>query len=280
MNRLFTLLSIGILTFSTSGLYACYEPMPDDLFDHYYHDIVLTHGEGHKLEMARQLVRHNCVTTLQVADLMELLQGGGNRLGLARAAYNSTVDPEGYMLLVDLVYGLNNRQALLQFIRSRERNRNRGSSYRGQRDYDDDWDDHYDDDWDDDRWDDDDRYRGNRGRGRGQARGNRGQGRGRGRAVQTRYVNPFDEVVLILRSERDPSRREIVARRFVSSHRVCTEEVIFLMNHLNGPQRMMSFAKYSYSFVSDPFQYRQVIGHIPGRSRQAEFRTWLHWQRR
>ena len=258
------LLSIVLssLTCFSSTLYACYDPIPDDLFDHHYHTIVLTHGDGNRLEMARQFVRHNCVTTLQVAGLMELLQGGGNRLELARAAYNSTVDSEGYMLLVDLVYGHDNRQALLSFIRSRERGGNRGGSYRDQRDFDND----QDDDWDDDR------YRGNRGGARGRARGHSG------RPVQRQMLSPFDEVLLILSEERNPSRREYIARRFVTSYRVCTEEVILLMSHLNGAQRITNFAKYSYSFVSDPFQYRQVIGYIPGRSNQSEFRTWLHWQ--
>lgn len=281
MKRFFTLLTIGCLTALTSGLQACYEPIPEDLFDHHYHAIVLTHGEGNRLEMARQFVRHNCVTTLQVADLMELLQAGGNRLELARAAYSSTVDPESYILLMDLLYGHNNRQALYQFIQSQQRNGNRRGGYRDHRDRDDDWDDRdddYEDEWDDDRWDDDDRYRGNRdrSRGRGQAYGH---GRRRGASVQVQVLSPFEEVMLILQQERDPSRRDYIARRFVSSHRVCTEEVILMMNHLNGAQRIMRFAKHSYGFVSDPYQYRQVIAHIPGRSRQAEFRTWLHWQR-
>ena len=270
---------LSILLWSLSGLsstvYACYEPLPDDLFDHNYHAIVLTHGDGNRLEMSRQLVRHNCVTTLQVADLMELLQGGGNRLELARAAYSSTVDPENYLLLMDLLYGHGHRQELFRFIHSQPQRRE-------QRRRNDDWDRDDWDDWDDDRreerrWDDDDDDYQVRERGRGHSQ--RGRSRRGGPSPRAVYLSPFEEVMLIIQSERDATRREYVARRYVSSHRVCTEEIMILMDHLQGSRRKLLLAKHGYQFVSDPHQYRQVIAHIPGRSHQSEFRTWLHWQR-
>jgi hypothetical protein len=56
--------------------------MPEEIFDQHYRFLSETRSAGERLEMSRQLARNNCLTTLQIADLMDLFPHDGQRLEL------------------------------------------------------------------------------------------------------------------------------------------------------------------------------------------------------
>lgn len=257
----------------------CFDAMPDQIFDQHYRAISNTNGDGNRLEMSRQLVRNYCVSTVQVADLMQLLNSEGNRLELARSGYQSVVDPENYISLTELLNSSGNRQELYRWTQSQ---------YQGQPSYQpDDRDERrrdefiYGDDDDCDEWDDDDRNRQGRGRqrtnqGRGNAYGqSRGRGNGRGRSPRARMLTPLERVVMEMDWERNNASKALIMRRYVIANPVCTRDVMQLLSRIQSPQQQLASAKHAFRFVSDPGRYRQVLGTIQSRRHQAEMRAWL-----
>lgn len=255
----------------------CFDAMPDRIFDQHYRAISNTNGDGNRLEMSRQLVRNHCVATIQVADLMQLLNAEGNRLELARSGYQSVVDPENYISLTELLNSSGNRQELYRWTQSQSqaqyqssyqpdyRNEGRRDEFR-----------HGDDnDWDE--WDDDDRNRRgryNQGRGNGYGQ-SRGRGNSRGRSPRARMLTPLERVVMEMDWERNNASKALIMRRYVIANPVCTRDVVQLLSRIQSPQQQLASAKHAFRFVSDPGRYRQVLGTIQSRRHQAEMRAWL-----
>lgn len=277
MRALRLILILPFLVTLSSLEARCFDAMPDRIFDQHYRAIENTNGDGNRLEMSRQLVRNNCVATIQVADLMQLLNSEGNRLELARSGYQSVVDPENYISLTELLNSSGNRQELYRWTQSqqqqsygygsrdnRRRNENRGS----------------DDDWDE--WgDDDDRNRQGRGRqranqGRGNAYGHsRGRGNSRGRSPRAARLTPLQRTVMEMDWERNNASKGLIMRRYVIANPVCTRDVVQLLSRIQSPQQQIASAKHAFRFVSDPGQYRQVLGAVRSRRHQSELRAWL-----
>lgn len=254
----------------------CFDAMPDRIFDQHYRAISNTNGDGNRLEMSRQLVRNNCVSTVQVADLMQLLNSEGNRLELARSGYQSVSDPENYISLTDLLNSSGNRQELYRWTQSRQQ-QSYGSDSRDDRRRGDNR--HRVDDWD--HWDDDDRHRQGRGRQRyDQGRGNgygqsRGRGNSRGRSPRAHMLTPLQRVVMEMDWERNNASKGLIMRRYVIANPVCTRDVVQLLSRIQSPQQQLASAKHAFRFVIDPGQYRQVLGAIQSRRHQSEMRAWL-----
>lgn len=269
MRALQLILILPFLATLSSLEARCFDAMPDRVFDQHYRAISNTNGDGNRLDMSRQLVRNNCVSTVQVADLMQLLNSEGNRLELARSGYQSVSDPENYISLTDLLNSSGNRQELYRWTQSQSQ-----TSYQP--------------DYRDDRrrnefryGDDDDRNRQERGRQRAnQGRGNtygqsRSRGNGRGRSPRAYRLTPLERTVMEMDQERNIASKGLIMRRYVIANPVCTRDVVQLLSRIQSPQQQLASARHAFRFVSDPGQYRQVLGAIRSRRHQSELRAWL-----
>ena len=54
-----------------------------------------------RLKIARQVIRNNCVSTMQVRQMMDLMSFEDSKLRLAKFAWERVVDPQSYYLLND-----------------------------------------------------------------------------------------------------------------------------------------------------------------------------------
>lgn len=277
-SRLILVLPLLLAAGSLSA--RCYDAMPERIFDQHYRAIANTNGDGNRLEMSRQLVRNYCVSTVQVADLMQLLNSEGNRLELARSGYQSVVDPENYVSLTDLLNSAGNRQELYRWTQSQSQSQvrypydplppTRGDDRRGDNRRGNDWDDC--DDWDDD----DDRGRRNdRGRGNNGYGNSRGRGNNRGRNARPARLTPLQQTVIQIERERNSASQGLIMRRYVNANPVCTRDVVVMLSGIQSPQQQLASAKHAFRYVSDPGQYRQVLGAIQSRRHQSEMRAWL-----
>lgn len=258
----------------------CFDAMPDQIFDQHYRAISNTNGDGNRLEMSRQMVRNNCLLTVQVADLMQLLASEGNRLELARSGYQSVVDPENYISLTELLISSGNRQELYRWTQSQDQyqqsyepdyrdDRRYGDDDRGRRN--DDW-----DDWDDDDWNEQGRGRQGYNEGRGNGYGHsRGRGNSRGRSPGAAMLTPLQRVVMDMDWEGNNASKALIMRRYVIANPVCTRDVVQLLSRIPSPEQQVVSAQHAFRFVSDPGQYRQVLGVIQSRRHQSEMRAWL-----
>lgn len=268
MRALRLILILPLLAALSSVEARCFDAMPDRVFDQHYRAISNTNGDGNRLEMSRQLVRNNCVSTVQVADLMQLLNSEGNRLELARSGYQSVVDPENYISLTELLNSSGNRQELYRWTQSQAQTQVRHQydplppGYR---------DDRRRDDRRGDDWDDDDRGRSNQ-NGYGNSRG---RGNNRGRNSRSARLTPLQQTAIQIERERNSASQGLIMRRYVNANPVCTRDVVQLLSRIQSPQQQLASAKHAFRFVSDPGQYRQVLGVIQSRRHQSEMRAWL-----
>ncbi|MDP5170363.1 MAG: hypothetical protein NWR72_08950, partial [Bacteroidia bacterium] len=176
----------------------------------------------------------------------------------------------------DLLNSSGNRQELYRWTQSQAQQQpSHGPNYRNDRRRDD----HRrgDDDWDE--WDDDDRDRQARGR-QGQGRGNgygqsRGRENGRGRSPRAYMLTPLERAGMEMDQERNIASKGLIMRRYVIANPVCTRDVMQLLSRIQSPQQQLASAKHDFRFVSDPGQYRQVLGVIQSRRHQSEMRAWL-----
>lgn len=74
--------------------------------------------ESSRLDLARQAVTTNNVTSAQVRELMELFSYESNRLKLAKMAYAHTVDPQNYFLVHRAFRFTSSSRELQRFIAS------------------------------------------------------------------------------------------------------------------------------------------------------------------
>ncbi len=241
---------------------ACYTPMANQSFEQHFRVISSTFGSSTQLEMSRQLVRTYCVATHQVADLMGLLYTDAQRLELARSAFPSVVDPEQFITLADLMFSSSSRQELYSLMQ-----RSAGPVIESHQmpvpvptypyqaphpRWDDDHDDHYDQDYDDRPYQHTPRYQ-----------------------PRTRNINTLGQVIAHMRREPRQHRQLLLAQNYVSRHSVNTAQVVRLMRELRYDQSRLTLAQYSFHFVTDRHQYRQVIGALDQPRHKAEMRAWL-----
>ncbi|MBC7946568.1 MAG: DUF4476 domain-containing protein [Chitinophagaceae bacterium] len=74
--------------------------------------------ETNKLKSATQIVRTNNLTSLQVKQLVHLFGFEGNKLELAKQAYQSTVDKKNYFMVQDELSFSSSKEELNRYIRN------------------------------------------------------------------------------------------------------------------------------------------------------------------
>lgn len=100
-----------------NGPIGCPMPMSANDFANAKRTIAAKSFDNTKLDMAKQIVNSNCITSAQVKELMGLFSFDNNRLEFAKAAYAHTYDKGNYYMVSDGFDFESNGKALMQYIR-------------------------------------------------------------------------------------------------------------------------------------------------------------------
>ena len=96
--------------------YNNYKAVSEQEFSQMREQLKRQHFENARLEMARQLVDKNYLSSRQVHVLLELFSFENNKLELAKAAYRNTTDKNNYYQVYDVFSFDRSRQELTQHI--------------------------------------------------------------------------------------------------------------------------------------------------------------------
>lgn len=94
----------------------CQPCMDNGAFQQAVQTVRNTASEPVRLQVAKQIVSTNCLSSVQVRDLCRVLASEPSRLDLAKYAYSRACDPQQYFLVSDALVSVASKEELAQYI--------------------------------------------------------------------------------------------------------------------------------------------------------------------
>ena len=198
----------------------CYTPADHYEFKDMMWEIRRSHPQD-KFGLGRTMIQNHCLSSRQIARLLDEFPGSEKRLRLAMMAWDYTFDPENFDVVVQMIRNPQDRRRLIMHIDSQPAYGNGNGHYKGK----------------------------GKGHQKGKGRGHYGQ------QHQSMSAHEFQSALDMVEDTWRSREKMIVAKQIIENNYLSSRQVKRLVEEMGFESNRLELAKFGWEYVIDPENY-------------------------